>query len=357
MTVTTIKLDYSLESPEERTKLVEEIVAITPPSQLTSRYKEILADYIIFATDKEERRKRKILTEGRMVTVNKRETSYEALVDKLENGEDGIYNLMREDKNTLLSPKNPITQNDINTIPQLKAIVDAIPAVEAMALAAVGHGKKAFLLKKQVIQMRQDQYVARNGAKEPAKANALIKSLAKTELPETIYLDANQEVRSTGYVNLFNPEHVCALLVHYSAIKQEIHDDMGLDMHFLMMDLDDLVVRALAVNYPMLLTLLIDKIDGVTNLDIQAHLDAEYGVKHSVEYLSSLWRNKIPKLIAEQAKLEWLLYHFSFEEKGKWKKCSRCGEIKLAHNTFFSKNKTSKDGFYSVCKCCRNKKK
>jgi hypothetical protein len=43
-------------------------------------------------------------------------------------------------------------------------------------------------------------------------------------------------------------------------------------------------------------------------------------------------------------------------EKGKYKRCSRCGQIKLAHNKYFSKNKTSKDGFYSICKVCRNAK-
>jgi hypothetical protein len=352
----TMKLDFSLESPEERTKFVAKLVATTPSSQLTPRYKEILADYIIFATNKKERKERKILTDGRMVTVNKRETSYEALVDKLENGEDGIYNLMREDKNTLLSPKNPITEDDINTIPHLKSLVDSIVVVEAMATAAIGHGKKAYLLKKNVIQMRQDQYVVRNGAKEPAKANALVRSLAKTALPELVYMTAEGEVRSTGYINLYNPEHVCALLVHYSAIKQEVWDDLGLDMHFLMIDLDELIMRALAEKHAMLYGLLIDKIDGRTNLEIQKHLSEYYGVDHSIEYISALWRNKIPKLIAEQAQEDWLLFHFSFEEKGKWKKCSRCGEVKLAHNKFFSKNKTSKDGYYSICKVCRNKK-
>jgi len=43
-------------------------------------------------------------------------------------------------------------------------------------------------------------------------------------------------------------------------------------------------------------------------------------------------------------------------KKGNYKKCSRCGQIKLAHNKYFSKNKTSKDGFYSICKACRNAK-
>ena len=44
-------------------------------------------------------------------------------------------------------------------------------------------------------------------------------------------------------------------------------------------------------------------------------------------------------------------------EPKKFKKCSRCGQMKPAHNRFFSKNSTSKDGWYSICKCCRNKKK
>jgi hypothetical protein len=49
-------------------------------------------------------------------------------------------------------------------------------------------------------------------------------------------------------------------------------------------------------------------------------------------------------------------YYYQEIEKGKWKKCTRCGQIKLAHNKYFSKNKTSKDGFYSICKECRSAK-
>ena len=45
-------------------------------------------------------------------------------------------------------------------------------------------------------------------------------------------------------------------------------------------------------------------------------LQQEFGIKHSIEYISSLWRNKIPKLIAETAEDEWLNYHFTYEEQG-----------------------------------------
>ena len=73
----------------------------------------------------------------------------------------------------------------------------------------------------------------------------------------------------------------------------------------------------------------------------------------TVEYISSLWRNKIPKLISEKAQEEYLVWYYTTQEYGKWKRCSRCGQVKLAHNRFFSKNKTSKDGFYSICKEAR----
>ena len=146
-------------------------------------------------------------------------------------------------------------------------------------------------------------------------------------------------------------------MCNYCKLKEDTWSSFTSDAKWLMMDLDAVVDLALKEKHPMYYDLVIYKIDGKQNLEIQELLYAEYGIKHSVEYISSLWRNKIPKLIAEAAQNDWLLWHFTNEEKGKWKRCSRCGQIKLAHNRFFSKNKTSKDGFYSICKECRNAKK
>lgn len=121
-----------------------------------------------------------------------------------------------------------------------------------------------------------------------------------------------------------------------------------------MQDIDTLVEETLRAEYPLYYDILIYKIDGDTNLEIQRKLENEYNIVHTVEYISSLWRNKIPKLIAKKAKENYLIWHYTIEEKGQWKKCTRCGQIKLAHNMFFSKNKSSKDGWYSLCKDCRN---
>ena len=109
-------------------------------------------------------------------------------------------------------------------------------------------------------------------------------------------------------------------------------------------------------DYPLYKQIMVDKIDGMQNLQIQRDLEECFGVTHSLEYISSLWRKKIPKLIASAAEDQILDWHYLDVEKGKYKRCSRCGQIKLAHNKYFSKNKTSKDGFYSICKSCRNAK-
>lgn len=109
-----IKLDYTLKSPEERNELVKKILEENPePSE---KYLEILTDYLIFAMEKEERKQKEILTDNRMTTVNKRETSFEGLVSQLENGEDGIYNLITNNKQIIFQPKVTITKKDLEEI-------------------------------------------------------------------------------------------------------------------------------------------------------------------------------------------------------------------------------------------------
>lgn len=351
---TTIKLDYSLETPEERNELVKKIIDNTPSEQLTPKYLEILSDYIIFAMDKQERKQKQILTDNHMVTVNKRETSFEGLVGRLENGEDGIYNMIANDKNIIFTPKFQITQQDIAEIPELKQLVDAIAEVEKAEKKAVG--KKKFLLKKQLIAMRQDQYVIRSAYKPPIYCMNAIKSFSKIDFDENVSISGDDEIEDNSLVSFFNPKHVSALLCNYSRLKEDAWGKFYSDSYFLMEDLDTLIEKTLRDSYPMYYDLLIYKIDGKQNLEIQSLLNQKHNVKHSVEYISSLWRNKIPKLLSEQAQEDYLIWYYTTQKKGKWKKCSRCGEIKLAHNKFFSKNKTSKDHFYSICKCCRNKK-
>jgi hypothetical protein len=137
------KLDYSLKTAKERA----DFVAGLPTEQLNNKKNlEFLANYIVMAMTPEEKKKKEIVTDNRMITINKRETSYQGLVSKFENGEDGIYNLVINDKNVLLTPKISITEKDVAEIPALKQLKESIAIMEEMEKKATG--KKKFKLKK-----------------------------------------------------------------------------------------------------------------------------------------------------------------------------------------------------------------
>ena len=353
---TQLKLDYTIESPQERTKLVEKIVDSLPPQKLTHRYLEILANYIIFAMSKEQKKEKKINTQNRMITINRRETSFQGLVNKFENGEDGVYNIIIEnDKNVIFTPKIKITQEDIATIPGLKELREAIQQIQQAQSRATG--RRRYLLKKQLIQMRQDQYVIKNSYIQPIYCLNAVKNFNSIVFNEEITIDQNGIIQDGSLLSFMNPKHISALLCNYSKLKEDCYGKFYTDGYFLMESLDSLIDQTLKEKYPLYYSLLIYKIDGKSNLEIQKLLEEQHQIKHSVEYISSLWRNKIPKLIADFAQKQYLEWYYTTQERGKWKKCSRCGEIKLAHNKFFSRNSSSKDGFYSICKKCRNTKK
>ena len=345
-----MKLDYTLESPEERKQLVEQILAECPDP--TPQYLETLADYLVLCMEKQEKKERKLLTENRMATVNKRETSFEGLVSQLENGEDGIYNMITNNKNQIFQPKVMITKKDVEEIPGLAQLREAIKSWEQQLKTATG--REAFIIKSAIIDLRKDQYLLKDAYRRPIIAKNVTRSKHFIPLESDFSFDDEGFVVPEG-VSLCDPKVVSAVLCNYSLLKQESWGEFEKDLWYLMQEFDEVADAALK-DYPLYDRICEYKVDGLQNIDIQEKLQEEFGIKHSVEYISSLWRNKIPKLIASEAEDRILSQYFLTEMKGKYKKCSRCSEVKLAHNKYFSKNKTSKDGFYSICKDCRNNK-
>lgn len=344
-----IKLDYSLSTPEERNELVKQILAETPePSE---KYLEILADYLVLCMEKQEKKEKNVLTDNRLATVNKREMSFEGLVSQLENGEDGIYNLITENKNTIFQPKVTITNKDLEEIPCLKQLRQTIDLWEQKL--KVTEGKEAFIIKHALIEMRKDQYVIKNAYRRPITPNKLTRSKSYIPLDdETVELDEEDYPIAKG-ITLMNPEICSAILCNYSRLKQDSWGEYDKDLWYLMEDFDHLCDIALH-DQPLYDRIVEYKIDGLQNIEIQTRIQTEFGIKHSLEYISSLWRNKIPKLIASAAEDNYLNWYYLTQKKGHYKKCSQCGKIKLAHSKYFSKNKTAKDGYYSICKVCRN---
>ena len=173
--------------------------------------------------EKQERREKNILTENRLTTVNKRETSFEGLVSQFENGEDGIYNLITEDKNTIFQPKVLISQQDIEEIQPLQQLYEAISFWENKAKTA--SGRDAFIIKKTLIELQKDKYTIRNAYRRPIVPIKLTRSKYPVRFD-----DNTHEFDYDGYpipegVSLMNPAICSAVLCNYSKLKQDSWDN------------------------------------------------------------------------------------------------------------------------------------
>ncbi|MCD8210328.1 MAG: hypothetical protein LUC37_02160 [Prevotella sp.] len=343
-------LDYSIADRAERESLVNSILSASPPEKLTAQYLEYLTDYILGVRERKHKNNdySDLLTTNRLVTINKRESSYQQLEETFFQ-KDYISTLITNDKNVIFSPKVTITAADLKEIPGLQELQNAIAEVSKQQKKA--KGKLRYLLKQQEIQMRQQQYILKNSYRPSiCFYSRSSSSFPKLNLEDSIYIEDGKP-RSRDLITLLNPAHVSLLLHNYSRIKEDTYSDFKSDMYYLIWDLENLIDKTLS---PLLFRLLVLKIDGACADAIRADLYSLFHKTYCNEYISVLWRKKIPRLISEQYARDVLVWYYTTQERGLWKKCSRCGQIKLAHPYFFSRNKTSKDGFYSICKVCRH---
>ena len=107
-------------------------------------------------------------------------------------------------------------------------------------------GKRKFLLKKQLIEMYQEQYVIKDLYKNicinsGGNGGNTIKNLASADLVEHIIINEEGEPESDGIINFVNWNHISALLCNYSALKEDCWDKFNSDLWYTMLDLDNLV--------------------------------------------------------------------------------------------------------------------
>lgn len=77
------------------------------------------------------------------------------------------------------------------------------------------------------------------------------------DIPEDVYFDEENIPHSNAKISLLNPTHVSFLLCYYSALKEECYDNLQSDLHFILLDLENLVDKALFNKYPVLYDIVI----------------------------------------------------------------------------------------------------
>lgn len=93
------------------------------------------------------------------------------------------------------------------------------------------------------------------------------------------------------------------------------------------------------------------KLRKVSNPDIAAYINKKYSKSYTVNYISTIFRQKIIPQICDAAKTHAdIIENLTFPEN--FKKCKTCGRILLLNSTNFVKKSRSPDGYSTQCKIC-----
>ena len=140
------------------------------------------------------------------------------------------------------------------------------------------------------------------------------------------------------FIDLFDPVHVKALL---SIPKNKlVFNDLDITI--------DSVLERLKLNEEHTITLEMWR-KGFTQRAIANHLGkADNIIKRYMQIIVREFINEYEKIYEEN-------YYYMFVCKGKWKRCSMCGEIKLTKR--FRANRNASDGRRSECKICEDRRK
>lgn len=214
-----IQLDYTLNTVEERVEYLNKMLKDETPTQQEHYY---YTKYL-FDIDEKTKSSKKIISDNRNITLSKRETSFEGICAKLENGENGIYNLISHlGKSAYLTQKETITEEEYQTIPGLQSVRESIQNVEKK-IATAPSGVK-YKLQKTLKELRKLQYYLKSEYQNLIylQPNAkTIRNIITFIFDENITITPDGDVESDARINFFDPKHISALLCNYSQLKQD----------------------------------------------------------------------------------------------------------------------------------------
>ena len=98
------------------------------------------------------------------------------------------------------------------------------------------------------------------------------------------------------------------------------------------------------------------KSENWRNEDINNELRRRGLKTFSVNYISTIYKKRIPKLLAQAVEAHYELA-LALDQPDEWKRCSKCGKLLHLDSNHFRRLGKSKDGFVGSCKRCDKKKR
>ena len=388
-----LKLDFSIESSIDRANYVNKYM--DPCANYTAKELETISNYLLYGKDEDglscvDKKDVQIKTKH-STWARKDAESLDALLEKPTFDERGIQTGNTRYK----TPKPSIDRIADADVPGLKELWEIIDDVQHTIDVSKGKiedpsvkkltSTQLYEYQHYLVELRRQQFVLRDAVKPVicrSKVNITpvydvfdvsipwdqedsrfsiaplgLYTYAKMRFDDPRALeeiDYHWNENAEYVLDFRNPEHVYELFELYGDLETEMSLDVESTATALIDTLNFYRERAhLSEEHNIILDL---KIKETPNQLICEVLREKFGVTHSANYISTIYKQKICGKIADAATLHYD-YYLNREIATAWKKCTCCGEYKLRDTREYMRRARSSDGLSSICKVCDKEKR
>ena len=386
-----VNLDFSIPTSTGRRDYVEKYMAENSDKKFSASDLETIANYILYGKDEDSGEsavdRKEIQIKTKYNSYSKKEPeSLDALMES-PTFDERVFNT---DKNKYRNIKPKIDREKDYDVPGIQELWKTIDYFQHLIDVSTGkvEDKEArklspvelYKFKHMVIELRRQQFYLKDMVKPTicmfgtntrkvfqteetsipwdsedsqfsiAPLGVLIGKDKKFYSPREYQGSDYQYNKEAKYIIDFrNFEHIYYFLENYEDLKIGAENNPESTIGFLL-DTLDFYISLANLSEPKKLILNYKK-HKIQNEIIKEQLEKDFGLTHSANYISTIWKQKICKEIAEAAQLHYD-YYLNRNKPFAWKKCNQCGKIKLKDTREFMRKSRSSDGLASRCKEC-----
>lgn len=329
-----------------------------------------LADYLVFPKyiDQESEFKDKEIkmckSKVNMSYINEDREILVPNLDEIENLKYKIFrNKSSRKKKFKVIDKQEITENDINNNEYINRIYSAIDNLNKLLNSENTSSRDKHIIKKTIRELKKDAIIIKdsmNGTiyfKKVTKGSTVYNFDEDTGYFNDKFVDGqiiygDYVLVSENKIDFKNKKHIQKLLNYYPELKEKCGHKVDSDIWHILFDFENLLKSIKFKDY--IKDILVMKINGYKVNEISEVIKQKYNIDLDEKKICHIYTNVIPKIIVKQYKRNYEDWLYTYKVKGTYKMCGKCGKNKLATTTYFSVNKSSKDGLNSICKECRS---
>lgn len=151
-----------------------------------------------------------------------------------------------------------------------------------------------------------------------------------------------------------NPDHIALLVYAKNDIDVNIDDYVDIEHREYLRSLLDTLEYYITMSKlePLHFDIVMLKANGTTNENIAKYINMKYAKTYSPNYISTIFRAKCCGGIAEAAQHHWEILDKLVAGKSEFKRCSTCKLLLLRNVDNYVRKARAKDGLASRCKNC-----